>query len=79
MKPAWIKCSDKMPEKWERILLYSPYEKKAVIGALTNNGWGLDTTYISDHGHSGYLGGRVISSFTNWMPLPSPPDIVNET
>lgn len=64
MVQKWIPCSDRMPEKHEEVLAYSPYWGKIVVAMWGGEFW-LEQWTDDD---------LEQSEITHWMPLPEPPE-----
>ncbi len=56
---AWISVKERLPEKRQRVLAYSPQMKESDIGPISIQ-WGFTCAQRN-------------SDITHWMPLPEPP------
>jgi len=58
----WIKCSERLPERGKRVLMYSPNNEESDTGAISvQMGW-VAHNKLNVHG------------ITHWMPLPDKPE-----
>lgn len=64
----WIKCSDKLPDKDEYVLLYDKVLKMIYEGKLL----GADFFYADRAGYSNDTDKNC--SVSHWMPFPIPPE-----
>jgi hypothetical protein len=64
---GWVNVNDKLPEKDERVVLYTPY-----------NYFGKDHSCIGDKKSimtcKATQKGKKVPIFTHWMPLPETPE-----
>jgi len=58
--PHWVKCSERLPDEGQWVLLYS---NDIYFGHLTRDGH----HWIADEED------WLLNEFTHWMPLPPPP------
>jgi hypothetical protein len=62
----WISIEERLPIDGERALLYTPY-----------NFFGNDNACVGDAESirlcTAVIGGKTVSIFTHWLPLPVPP------
>ena len=62
----WISIEERLPSRDERVLLYTPYRF-----------FGNDNACIGDRESirlcTAVIGGKTVSIFTHWLPLPVPP------
>ncbi len=73
MSDDWISVSDKLPERWVRVVLYDPtFDDHPVhVGQFAgkdNLGCYFD---LIDNGGAD---GRDVGEVTHWMPFPDPPE-----
>lgn len=74
-KFRWIQCSERLPDRFDTVLL----------AILSRNGYGEPAYYVTigglKHGNEfeSYTGGITeCETVTHWMPLPDPPKEVDE-
>ena len=61
----WIKCSDRMPKKTQRVLLCYDKDGFVLLGLWERIGDGRRWRVSGQY--------RELDLFTHWMPLPEPP------
>lgn len=66
----WIKCSDRMPEFLDDVLIFGPYDGQAVAYWNTKG----FVPVGRPEGDSPGIEWWDRESVTHWMPLPEPPD-----
>jgi uncharacterized protein DUF551 len=60
----WIKCSDKLPEVFEEVLVYSIHGGKTVANLIHDKSkWNLNPELFN------------LNFITHWMRLPEPPNV----
>jgi Protein of unknown function (DUF551) len=65
---GWIKCSDRLPDNKDIVLVINKYGEMAVCRTNKNS---LDYIFmLNDTSHQ-------IKDITHWMPLPAPPETGN--
>lgn len=60
----WVKCSERLPEPGEDVMLCVSFSQKYRFGFLQIP----DRWYIYETGEN-----HILSAVTHWMPLPQPP------
>lgn len=61
----WIKCSERMPETGDDVLVYCPDTNEQFV-AVTWDG-------STDFQYARYETVNIVCEPTHWMPLPEPP------
>ena len=68
---TWIKCSSRMPEDDDSVLVYSrKFETFSIAFHMGKNRVMKEGWYVIEE--NGYAGN--IRHVTHWMPLPEPPE-----
>ncbi|EIH9358325.1 DUF551 domain-containing protein [Escherichia coli] len=70
---GWISCSDRMPEDTKMLLAFSQGE---IVAAYWN--WVVNPIDYKKYRAFTYLSGNILDDVTHWMPLPEPPQGVND-
>ena len=61
----WVNVEDRLPKKFEKVILFDKDGFGAITGRLGSVGWYLEETL------------DLSSNVTHWMPLPEPPTLEN--
>jgi hypothetical protein len=59
LRNEWIPVTERLPEPFEVVCVYVPAEQRVTDAYMTR--------------HNEWVGIRMISVVTHWMPLPEPP------
>ncbi len=70
---GWISCSDRMPEDTKMLLAFSQGE---IVAAYWN--WVVNPIDYKKYRAFTYLSGNILDDVTHWMPLPEPPQEVDQ-
>ncbi|MCW3253868.1 ead/Ea22-like family protein [Escherichia coli] len=70
---GWISCSERMPEETKMLLAFSQGE---IVAAYWN--WVVNPIDYKKYRAFTYLSGNILDDVTHWMPLPEPPQEVNQ-
>jgi len=71
--PSWIKCSERLPEKYTEVMIWPIIDGRILTAQLTTTKsnptlrW-MYSDYVHSHGYEDYDG-----NVTYWQPLPAPP------
>lgn len=68
----WINVENRLPEPFESVLLYDPYELSPVFEGYFVPDDHLFAAANILHGQLGRL--QIGEEVTHWMPLPKPPE-----
>lgn len=68
MKIEWIPCSEKLPERFQKVIVCREIEKGVYI---------VEQGY-KDVGDWWKVYGAMTEKVTHWMPMPLPPEEVDE-
>ncbi len=64
----WIKCSDRLPEKYVCVLIYNIVDENYYLASLENGYW--DDTLRWQYFIEGYC---EVEKVSYWMPIPELP------
>ena len=65
------------PKDGTLVILYDPSEEAVCVGVFDFNLWHCADEHQPENGEFG-LEGFISGLPTHWMPLPSPPDLLNK-
>lgn len=78
----WIKCSDKLPDDWQDVLIMLPScgcrDRTIEIGYVEERDEGEELCFIVGDPSVDEVKTRKVYNITHWMPLPKPPKEMNE-
>lgn len=68
----WVKCSDRLPNDCEDVLIYCPINKKIVAASLFYDANKPLFFCIIDFDENDHI--AALYEITHWMPLPHKPE-----
>lgn len=68
-KPGWVSIAERLPKKYEEVMVWPQPTGYCMTGELGDSGWTYGE-YETGWGHVD----SMMSDPTHWMPLPPPPD-----
>jgi hypothetical protein len=70
----WISVDERLPEKFDEVLVVSKWEDKPSSGHWTGRNWEADRTHVNVGGSIGFMTeDYTINGVTHWQALPAAP------
>jgi len=78
MKSEWIKCSDRLPENDQNVLVYHSEDFHITVGDFERDNVSYyiesdGSKFYTDDGWETEISWAQRGKVTHWMPLPNPP------